>query len=184
MITIHCTKKLLSRLPVGVGEQLRSEYSNYFAANDATPTRLSGWHGHLVTLQRRQCVLLVHDTTRFPVFIPALKKDDFAIFDHHFSDSFMNTLLKTGAEDELMEAAIAQLAPLMIETTVNRSVLGTLNQMVQHIQFAVEDGDVTISEITGYRIGAWLADTPWSAKGVKGAIWAADEMADLLLAGD
>lgn len=183
MITIHCTKKLLSRLPVGVGEQLRSEYSDYFAANDATPTLLSGWHGHLVTLQRRQCVLLVHDTTRFPVFIPALKKHDFAIFDHHFSDSFMNTLLKTGAEDELMEAAVTQLAPLMIETTVNRSVLGTLNQMVQHIQFAVEDGDVTISEITGYRIGAWLADTPWSAKSVKGAIWAADEMAELLLSG-
>jgi len=38
MITFHCTKKLLSRLPVGVGEQLRSEYSNHFAANDATPT--------------------------------------------------------------------------------------------------------------------------------------------------
>jgi hypothetical protein len=182
MITIHCTKKLLSRLPVGVGEQLRSEYSNYFAANDVTPTLLSGWHGHLVTLQRRQCVLLVHDTTRFPVFIPALKKDDFAIFDHHFSDCFMNTLLKTGAEDELMDAAVAQLAPLMIENTINRSVLGTINQMVQHIQFAVDDGDVTISEITGYRIGAWLADTPWSAKGVKGAIWAPDEMADLLLA--
>jgi hypothetical protein len=183
MITIHCTKKLLSRLPVGVGEQLRSEYSNHFAANDATPTLLSGWHGHLVTLQRRQCVLLVHDTTRFPVFIPALKKGDFATLDYRFADSFMNTLLKTGIEDEVMELAVAQLAPLRIENTVNRSVLGTINQMVQHIQFAVEDGDVTIAEITGYRIGAWLADTPWSAKGVKGAIWAVDEMADLLLLG-
>ena len=183
MITIHCTKKLLSRLPVGVGEQLRSEYSNYFAANDDIPSQLSGWHGHLVTLQRRQCVLLVHDATRFPVFIPALKKDDFRVFDHRFSDSFMNTLLKTGADDELMEAAHAQLAPLMIESTVNRSVLGTINQMVQYIQFAVEDGEVTIAEITGYRIGAWLAETPWSAKGVKGAIWAIDEMADLLLLG-
>lgn len=181
MITIHCTKKLLSRLPVGVGETLRSEYSNYFATNDAAPTLLSSWHAHLVTLQRRQCVLLVHNATRFPVFIPALKKEDFRVFDHCFCDSLMNTLLKTGADDELIEAAHAQLGPLMIESTVNRSVLGTINQMVQHIQFAVEDGDVTIAEITGYRIGAWLAETPWSAKGVKGTIWPPDEMAELLL---
>jgi hypothetical protein len=147
------------------------------------PPCCPGWHGHLVTLQRRQCVLLVHDTTRFPVFIPALKKDDFATFDHRFSDSFMNTLLKTGAEDELMDAAAAQLAPLMIENTVNRSVLGTINQMVQHIQFAIEDGDVTIAEITGYRIGAWLADTPWFAKSVKGAIWLPMRWLSLLLSG-
>ncbi|WP_414980517.1 hypothetical protein [Congregibacter sp.] len=33
------------------------------------------------------------------------------------------------------------------------------------------------AEITGYHIGAWLADTPSSAKGIKGAIWAADEKA-------
>jgi len=127
MITIYRTKKLLSRLPVGLGEQLGSEYSNHFAANDATPT---------------------------------------------------------GIEEEVMELAVAQLAPLTIETTANRSVLGTLSQMVQHVQFAVEDGDVTIAEITGYCIGAWLADTPWSAKGVKDAIWAADGMADLLLLTD
>ncbi len=181
MITIHCTKKLLSRLPVGVGEQLRSEYSNHFAANDATPTLLSGWHGNLVTLQRRQCVLLVHDKTRFPVFIPAVVKQDFAEFDYRFADSFMNTLLKTGVEDEVMKLAVSQLAPIMIEQTIDRSVLGTINNMIQQVQFTIDDNEIEIADITGYRIGAWLADTPWHAKGVSGAIWPADDMAELRL---
>jgi hypothetical protein len=181
MITIHCTAKLLSRLPVNAGEQLRSEYSNHFAANDSKPTVLSGWHGNLVTLQRRQCVLLVHNKTRFPVFIPAMKKLDFATFDYRFADSFMNTLLKTGAEDELMDLAVSQLAPILIEKSVDRSVLGTLNNMIQQIQFAIENGELTITDITGYRISAWLADTPWHAKGIRGAIWPSDDMADLLL---
>lgn len=182
MITIHCTQKLLARIPVSAGEQLRGEYSNNFAANDSMATILSGWHGNLVILQRRQCVLLVHNTTRFPVFIPAMKKHDFARFDYRFADSFMNTLLKTGAEDELMDLAVSQLAHISVEKSVDQSVLGTLNNMIQQIKFAIEDGEVTITDITGYRIGAWLADTPWSAKGIDGAIWPADEMADLLLA--
>jgi hypothetical protein len=41
VITIHCTQKLLSRLPVRIGQLLRSKYSNDFAANDAKPTVLS-----------------------------------------------------------------------------------------------------------------------------------------------
>jgi len=181
MITIRCTRKLLERLPVDAGQELRSKHSDHFAANDATPTVLSGWHANLLTMQRRQSVLLVHDTTRFPVFIPALKRSDFTTFDYRFVDSFMNTLLKTGAEDELMQVAVSRLAPILIEETSDRSVLGTLNNMVQQIQFAIDDGEIAIADITGYRIGAWLADTPWHARGITGAIWPADEMADLLL---
>jgi hypothetical protein len=181
MITLHCTQKLLSRLPVRVGQLLCSEYSNAFAANEAAPTVLSGWHGNLVTLQRRQCVLLVHNATRFPVFIPAVRKQDFATLDHRFADSFMNTLLKTGADDDLMDLAVSQLAPILIQKTADRSVLGTLNNMIEQVRFAIEDGEISVGDITGYRIGAWLADTPWHAKGVKGAIWPADDMADLLL---
>ena len=59
--------------------------------------------------------------------------------------------------------------------------MGTLNNMIQQIQLAIDDGEVTIADITGYRIGAWLADTPWHAKSVKGAVWPSDDMADLLL---
>ena len=141
MLTIHCTKKLLGRLPVNVGETLRSKHSAFYAANEAPPTLLSGWHATTLTLQRRQCVLLAHDDTRFPVFIPALRKADFTEFDHRFIDGFMNTLLKSGVEEEVMELAATQLAPIRNDETITRSVLGTVKSMAQHNGWTVHSGE-------------------------------------------
>jgi hypothetical protein len=129
-------------LPANAREQLRSEHSNPFAAKGFTAIVLSGWHGNLVTLKRLQCVLLAHNTTRFPVFIPAMRKHDFATFDYRFADSTINTLLKPGIDDELKDLAVSQLAPILIAKTGDRSVLGTLNNMIQQIQFAIENGEI------------------------------------------
>lgn len=86
-----------------------------FAGRDSVTNPLSGWHTNLILLQRRQCVLFVHGATRFPVFVPALKKADFAELDWFFQDGFMNALLKVGAEDKHMKAAEQWLAPLMCD---------------------------------------------------------------------
>ena len=97
-----------SKLPLDSRGQLRSRRPSYpaQAANDdhhlPLTSPLSGWHGNLLTLQRHQCVLLVHDTTHFPVFIPCLTKNDFAELDGFFIDVFMNTLLKVRADDAML----------------------------------------------------------------------------------
>ncbi|MET0044060.1 MAG: hypothetical protein ABW100_11135 [Candidatus Thiodiazotropha sp. 6PLUC3] len=72
MIRLHCTKKLLAKLPLREDGRLKNKKSIPYAVNDAPETPLSGWHANLLQLQRRQCVLFVHDTTRFPVFLQAL----------------------------------------------------------------------------------------------------------------
>jgi hypothetical protein len=66
---------------------------------------LGSWHANLLTLQRRNCILLVHDETLFPLFIPCLTKPDFKALQWHFEDVLMNTLLKAGASHEHMETA-------------------------------------------------------------------------------
>ena len=80
MIHLHTTRKLFERLPLTDQGQLaptpRSQWLYDRPALDINP--LSGWHGHLITLQRRNCLLLVHDATRFPLFLPALTKPDLA----------------------------------------------------------------------------------------------------------
>jgi hypothetical protein len=53
---------------------------------------LNGRHAHLVILQRRQCVLFVHNHSRFALIIPCLKQPDFASLDWHFEDVLMKTL--------------------------------------------------------------------------------------------
>lgn len=105
MIRLHCTKKLLAKLPLLEDGRLNSRQGHFAAESVAVESPLSGWHANLILLQRRQCVLFVHDSTRFPLFIPALKKADFAELDWLFRDSFMNTLLKVGAEERHMAAA-------------------------------------------------------------------------------
>lgn len=43
----------------------------------------------------------------------------------------------------------------------------------------MEDSEVNIAEMTGYRLGAWLSDTPRSIKG-QGYLWPNKEMLKLL----
>ena len=180
MIRLHCTRKLLAKLPLTESGRLRNKMPSRYAANDEADSRLSGWHANLLMLQRRQCVLFVHDRTRFPVFIPALKKNDFAELDHRFDDSFMNTLFKTGADDTLMDLGHAALGPLVCDTECDRSVQGTMNRMAQEIEWHLAYDRVPVAEITDYRLGAWLADRPCNAKGVKDCIWPVRAMHQLL----
>ncbi|MCG7904893.1 MAG: hypothetical protein JAY60_21025 [Candidatus Thiodiazotropha weberae] len=180
MIRLHCTKKLLAKLPLREDGQLKSKKSTPYAVNDAPESLLNGWHANLLLLQRRQCVLFVHDTTRFQVFVPVLKKADFAELDYWFADGFMNTLLKMGADDDLMQRAHAALEPLICDNDCNRSVQGSLNQMGQEIGFHIDYEGLSVADIAGYRIGAWLADRPCTAKGVKECIWPIEAMHELL----
>jgi hypothetical protein len=180
VILLHATRKLFDRLPLNSAGQLsptpRSQWLFEQPALDINP--LSGWHGNLVTLQRRQCVLLVHDATRFPLVLPALSKPDFAELNDRFVGVLMNTLLKCGAEEAQMNAAHNHLRPLQVDTQCNRSAQGTLNQMKFEIECYLADG-VNIADMTGYRLGAWLADTPRSVKG-QGYLWPNKEMLSLL----
>lgn len=181
MICIYATKKLRKKLPLRDSGRLSSSRSSGFAANDGAESPISNWHANIVVIKRRQCVLFVHDDTLFPVFVPALTKKDFAELDFFFSDAFMNTILKTCADDELMEAAHATLGPLTIDTTCDRSVQGTMNRMVQELAFQIEYDDIPVSQFMGYRLGAWLANRPCRKKGVNECIWPIDAMHSLLL---
>lgn len=181
MIRLHCTKKLLTKLPLLEDGRLRSQKTGLCVVRDPATNPLSSWHANLILLQRRQCVLFVHDATRFPVFVPALKKADFAELDWFFQDSFMNTLLKVGADDNHMKAAEKLLAPLFCDNECNRSVQGTMNQMAQDLGHMLIYDNASVADLSPYRTGAWLADRPCNAKGVRGCIWPGRAMLELLV---
>ena len=136
MIQLHCTKKLAQKLPMDSDGRLSSKFA--YPYRDQPSTTLGSWHANLIVVQRYQCVLMVHDSTRFPVFLPALRQADFRDFDHRFCDAFMNTLLKCGADNASMEAGDAALASLVCDTRCDRSVQGTMNQMVQDMRWMFE----------------------------------------------
>lgn len=178
---LSATRKLFDKLPVGGDGQLAPTLRSQWLY-DAPPLEhnpLGGWQGNLVTLQRRNCVMLIHEATRFPLFLPALTKPDFVEFNDRFVDALMNTLLKCGAEDRHMHAAHHYLRPLQVVAQCNRSAQGTLNNMKLDLEYAVLGEDVNVAEITGYRVGAWLADRPTFVK-QRQAIWPREAFLELL----
>ena len=138
------------------------------------------WQANLLTIQRRNCILMVHNTTRFPLLMIGLAKKDYPVLDYLFSDALMNTLLKIGANEDQMQAATEALAPLSIQSGCDRSVQGTMNQMKGSLEHMVWYDDVKVENLSPYRTAAWLADRPCTVKGQKDCIWPKDAMLNLL----
>lgn len=181
MIHIHATKKLYRKFGLdenGHLKQFAGEPKHSEKVVDINP--LQNWHANSLTIQRRNCVMLVHDQTRFTVFIPCLLKKNFDHFQTEFEYAFMNTLLKCGGNEQQMEMAHSLLERIAIDTDCNRSVQGTQNQMIQTVQHLIYYDDIDITEITGHRVGAYLADTPCTAKGRTETLWPKRDMLTLL----
>lgn len=177
MIQIHATKKLLAKMPAQMPERMKPGPEDILAAPQS---KLSSWHANLLTIQRRNCLLFVHDQTRFPVFIPALTKPHFAIIDRYFEDALMNTLLKCRATEKQRITAAALLQPLAFVGGTDRSVLGTLNQLGQDIDHIIYFDSLNVAEMAGYAVSVWLADRPSNVKGQKDCIWPKDAFLELL----
>lgn len=181
MIQIHATRKLFEKLPLtSTGQFAVTPATQWLFEQTALDTNpLSGWHGNLISLQRRNTLLLVHDATRFPLVLPALTKPDWQELNDRFADALMNTLLKCGATEAQMEAAQQALRPLQVDTDCSRSVQGTLNRMKGDIEHLLWYDQANIAELSGYRLGAWLADRPCNVKD-RGCVWPQKEMLALL----
>lgn len=50
MIRLHCTQKLLAKLPLDANGRLPAKRLPMEAANDTAESSLSGWHANLITL--------------------------------------------------------------------------------------------------------------------------------------
>ncbi|WP_037339314.1 DUF6933 domain-containing protein [Saccharospirillum impatiens] len=180
MIRLHCTKKLIAKLPLDKVGHLVASKPTPIAANDEPESPLSGWHANLITLQRRQCVLFVHDATRFPVFVPCLTKPDFSELEHHFIDGFINTLLKVGVSERQLENAQHSLAAFCCDSQCNRSVQGTMNHMSQDLEHWLWYDRASVADLAPYRTSAWLADRPCTVNRGKAVIWPVKAMLALL----
>ncbi|WP_444995399.1 DUF6933 domain-containing protein [Aliikangiella sp. IMCC44359] len=181
MIKLHCTKKLQDKLTfdneglLPEGREIHKSIGNFMHINP-----LSGWHANLLKLHRRNCILMVHNQTRFPLLLTGLTKKEFNALDYVFADALMNTLLKVGADEDQMWAAQEALAPLSIQATNDRSVQGTLNQMSGDIEHLLYFDNVNVMDVSPYRASAWLADRPCNVKGQKDCIWPDKAMLQLL----
>lgn len=120
---LHCSQKLAAKLPSVSPTPL----------DEASP--LGSWHGHLFTLDRRQCVMFCHDATRYVLFLPGLRKADFAeLGGKWFRPLYLATLAMFGCPDTQIKKAELALGPMRFDTATDRSVQGSLRVAKQDLE--------------------------------------------------
>jgi hypothetical protein len=125
MQVIHCTKKLLNELGA-LGSKMSPETSSGF---------LGPWHANLIRIERRKCVLFTNDRTLYSFLVPGFKKKD----DVHdlFLLNLNSNLAAEGFGQRDILKALDEYREIAIAPTVNRSVLGSMNDLVVQVEFYI-----------------------------------------------
>ena len=125
MQIIHCTKKLLSELGA-LGSKMPWEHSSGF---------LGPWHANLIRIERRKCILFTNDRTLYSFLVPGVKKKD------DFHDLFLMNLNSNLAVEGLRQGeilkALDEYSEIAIAPTMNRSVLGSMNDLAGQAEFLI-----------------------------------------------
>jgi hypothetical protein len=121
---VRCTAKALSL----VG---RAEFTPE-AQDDSNE-----WYLNLLWLDRRKCLLLVHAAALYPAFVPDIRKPDLQPFGAWAVRTAADALADEGLDRDLF----GRLDPDSVTTakTASRRILGVMNDMALHIQYAVYD---------------------------------------------
>lgn len=161
---LHCSQKLAAKLPAVSSTPLE----------ESSP--LGSWHGHLFTLDRRQCVMFVHDATRYALFLPGLRKDDFAALgERWFRPLYLATLAVFGCPDAQIKKAELALGPVRFDTAADRSVQGSLRVAKQDLEAWLYDVP-NVMDLDPLAMSCKLSDRPATVYGK--VLWAKKAMLD------
>ena len=120
---IHCSRKLAAKL-VDVSPTPLEESSP-----------LGSWHGHLLTLDRRQCVMFCHDATRYVMFLGGVRKEHFVELGARvFRPLYLGTIGRLGCGEAQLRRVELALGPLRFDTATDRSVQGSMRVAWQEVE--------------------------------------------------
>jgi hypothetical protein len=120
---LHCSQTLAAKLP------------NVSPVPLEETSPLGSWHGHLFTMDRRQCVMFCHDATRYVLFLPGLRMEHFAeLYGMCFRPLYLATLALSGCPDAQIKKAELALGPVQFDTATDRSVQGSLRVAKQDLE--------------------------------------------------
>jgi hypothetical protein len=153
-VIVHCSKKLAAKLP-GVSP---------VPLDETCP--LGSWHGHLFTLDRRQCAMFCHDATRYVLFAAGLRKEDFADLDRAcFRPLFLSTLAALGCTTAQLRKVELALGPMCFDTATDRSVQGSLRVAKWDAEAWVHQAP-NVMDIDALALSYRLNERPTMARGV------------------
>lgn len=126
---LHCTKRLAAKLP-------HDHFRNAAASSSQDErTTLGEWHGHLLLLDHRQCVMFCHDLTRYVLFLPGLRAAQFADLGRWHRELFLATLAVQGIPSSHLARLELMFGSLRIDCRTDRSVVGSLRVAADDLRY-------------------------------------------------
>jgi hypothetical protein len=120
---LHCTKKMLDQLQVRTKE------------SDGESESLFTWHVNLMTVNRRNTVVLVNDSNRYCVVLYGLKKKDFQSFGTLVQTAIRNVFLEEGISEEVVDRYLDQAGSVKILKSKNRQTTSWINKACEAVSF-------------------------------------------------
>ena len=151
---LHCTQKLAARIPS------TTDSPDPEAGLDGQSGPLSSWHGHFLTLDRRQCVLFCHDATRYVLFLPGLRAQQLAELGRWHRDLFLAVLQAQGLARERIARAGLMLGPLEVNWSTDRSVLGSMRVAADDLKYGMLNRTANVLELDPIATSLDLNDRP------------------------
>jgi len=128
-------------------------------------------------MDRRQCVLFCHDLTRYALFLPGLRKEQFAVLGNGFRQLYFATLAEFGCTETQIKKVDLSLGPVRYDTATDRSVQGSLRIVQFDLEAHVFDaGDVM--RVDPLAMSCKLSDRPATVYGK--FVWPSRDMVTLV----
>lgn len=143
MVILRRTRKLQTALPLSDHPSPQSH------------TALGDWYVNRLTVDRRPLLLLVSALGLLPILVPAR---DVATLPTRLSDIVAARLKRLGVAGAVVQAEVRAMAPVVVDRTVDRSVVGIMVDFAKAVPFYLEGGSWDDSTLPFAE--ARLAETP------------------------
>jgi hypothetical protein len=118
MPVLRCTSKLLA------------EIDDPVAFSPSNPSSIGDWYGQIFSVNRRKCILFIHEPTLFVCFASGVTKALYRQIAPFFRDVLKSTLQIMQFTAKEAECILGFHADLMVGKTINRSTVGSLNNRI------------------------------------------------------
>ena len=149
-LSFLCTAKL--RKELGIKDKELSEI-------DPNMGPLSLWYADLIRIGPKKSVIFVHPETRYTLVGLDRKRREIKELSELFRDLFRRVFIAEGVGGQLIFHILAEKELALISKTIDKSVIGTMTEMVRTIRWEFDYPD----EVTGERevaLSLKLSDTP------------------------
>ncbi len=149
MLTFRCTQRVLRRLGIET-----------IADAPVSTTRLGDWYMNLFLSRRHRLVIFVSEPTLLSVFIPVT---ELSTLIPSFRKGLKGILKELDAPSRAIETETSEMETAIFAATVNRSVLGSMNDLIFQAKWELKRNP----EQTLLELGLRLSQVPCKPLGYR-----------------